>query len=265
MEIYRRGILLPLTLLLLVTILGGGRHLASAPAALAQSANEDAMFLPGSGPAELATGSPSHGGLADADPAADFDLDDFGLNGYCVQPISSILQPAGGAAQHYGFRIDPASVAAGALILSSDGFTNDTGQSNDDYYCVIVRAPDVAGSMTITWEYIIAGQLRAITLTIPVFQLDFIGWHGVVGGSAAVCTVGWNEDIMRGRQQMLEWTGSGDPPNDFVVAADWQFTPGVPRLRRWRAVSAGWRVVHRLRLRLRNPGHRRNASPRHHL
>lgn len=224
----RRGVLSLLFLSALVILSGLGERYASAPpVARAQSAGIESWQgpLPSYAPRHLVPGDRSHAGFASANPAT--------FNGYCIAVQSSTAFAYG---PNHGFTVNGGSIivqdpfpatAIEPNLYDTDYFDNDTPQTNDDYYCVVVTAttlPDVE-TLAITWTYEDNGEIETTpAFEVQIVRVDLVGVDGVVGGSAEVCTSGWEPSILTGHTSNMSQAGLLDPQDD-VVAEDWVISP----------------------------------------
>lgn len=185
-------------------------------------------------PTKLYAGVASHSGVAQGNTS-------LGLRGYCIDIQTEGHVAVGGASDTLPVEEPPKETGFEVLngeIVSVDKFDNGSATTTDDVYCVVVRQPVViAGQspstgtrppLTIRWRYKDAGaptEHEPLTLTLPVVYVNLRGIQGVVGGSAAVCTEGWDPTFLTGR-------ASNTPPStpnalDVVTTADWTvISPG---------------------------------------
>lgn len=214
-----------LGILLLVVLVAGGTQAGRTPAALAQVSTGSEVFLP-LVPPKLYAGDPSHPGLAEATGA-------LGLNGYCIDVQGDGIDASTMA--NFGFRVDPAL----GQVLSADFDDNGSpGDTADDVYCVVVVANQrPAGTplpgdpyepnkpLVITWEYYdAAADATFLTVSdpIPVVEVRLVGFDGVVGGRALVCTEGWDTTFLTGAA-----SDAAEPdPLNKVALSDWNVLTG---------------------------------------
>lgn len=214
-------------ILLFVVLAAGGTQVGRAPAVHAQVGTGSEVFLP-LDPSKLYAGDPSHPGLAEA-------TGNIGLNGYCIDVqgdgIDASTDPT------FGFRVDPALGQVLSADFDDNGSSADTA---DDVYCVVVVANlRPAGTplpgdpyepnkpLVVTWNYYDAAageQFTAVSDPIPVVEVRLVGFDGVVGGRALVCTEGWDTTFLTGAA-----SDAAEPdPLNKVALADWNVvTPGV--------------------------------------
>ncbi len=225
MDLRRRGVLTLLSLFTILAVVGTGeRYFAPATPVLAQDANPPEFFE--TLPASVYAGDPSHEMPANADPT----LPLMPLNGYCVRVNSSTHSPVGG---DYGFQVQNGDIVPDGIPLpdptafeNPDRFQNDTTQTNDDIYCIVVQARDDGSElMTITWTYEDTefGGVASINLEIRIVTVTLVGIDGVVGASATVCTVGWDQTILTGNEANVDADDQADRL-DAVVKEDWILT-----------------------------------------
>ncbi|MBI2764368.1 MAG: hypothetical protein HYX53_00490 [Chloroflexi bacterium] len=192
-------------LLVLVALASGGTQLARVPR-VARAAGTETFTS--ATPAKLYAGIPSHLADADADPAAG------GTTGYCVSVVNEGHAAAGG---NNGFTI------VNGTILSTSVFTNATATNTDDRYCAVVQGtvPTTTARppLVLRWTWTDTPQNAFVELTVPLVYVTLKGTDGVVGGTAQVCTVGWDPTFLTG-------AASNTPPTvpnalDVVSLADW--------------------------------------------
>jgi len=187
-------------------------------------------------PTKLYAGVASHTGAAQGNSS-------LGLRGYCIDIQTEGHVGVGGGIDTLPIEEPPKETGFEVVngeIVSVDKFDNGSATTLDDVYCVVVRQPVVLGStspstgarppLTIRWRYKDTGSAtehEPLTLTLPVVYVNLKGITGVVGGSAAVCTEGWDPTFLTGR-------ASNTPPGtpnalDVVAPADWTVLspPGV--------------------------------------
>lgn len=224
----RRGVLSLLFLSALVILSGlGERYASSPPVARAQSAGIESWAepLPSYAPRHIVPGDRSHAGFASANPAT--------FNGYCLAVQSSTAFSSGpdhGFSVSGGFIDFPDPFPGSAVepnLFDTDYFDNGTTQTNDDYYCIVIRASvaDDVEQVEITWTYEDSGDLFVTDpFVVDIVRVELVAVDGVVGGSAEVCTRGWEPSILTGHTSNANQVDLLDPLDD-VVAEDWIISP----------------------------------------